>query len=156
MSGSDLEKTVAEPSGRSSIASEVDASDYGLNETSFMQKVDRKIVPGVTILYLLSFLDRSNVANAKLDGLTTDLHMTGNQYLTGLTLFFVGYISLEVVWNLILKRIGPKWWLPTITLIWGVITTLQGLTQNLTGFFIVRTILGIAEGGLFPGTVNWV
>ena len=46
-----------------------------------------------------SFLDRSNTANARLEGLTTDLHMTGNQYNTGLTMFFVGYILLEVIWN---------------------------------------------------------
>ena len=139
-----------------SINSEPDAEDYGVNEKSFLRKIDRKVVPGVTLLYLLSFLDRSNVANAKLDGLTADLNMTGNQYLTGLTLFFVGYISLEVVWNVILKRVGPKIWLPTLTLVWGIVTTLQGVTQNLAGFFVVRTVLGVCEGGLFPGVVFYL
>jgi len=140
----------------SSLTSEVEASEYGLSERSFLRKIDLKIIPGVTLLYLLSFLDRSNVANAKLDGLDADLHITGNQYLTGLTLFFVGYISLEVVWNVILKRIGPKLWLPTLTLIWGIVTTLQGVTQNLAGFFVIRTVLGVCEGGLFPGVVFYL
>lgn len=71
-------------------------------------------------------------------------------------MFFVGYISLEVIWNIILKRVGPRIWLPAITLVWGIIATLQGVTQNLPGFFVVRTFLGIAEGGLFPGVVFYL
>ncbi|KAF2154031.1 MFS general substrate transporter [Myriangium duriaei CBS 260.36] len=140
-------------SGASSIGSVPDPADYGVNEKSLLRKIDLKLLPGVVLLYLLSFLDRSNVANAKLDGLTTDLHMTGNEYLTGLTLFFIGYIAFEVIWNVILKRIGPKLWLPSITVVWGIITTLQGVVTNMTGFFVIRTFLGIAEGGLFPGVV---
>lgn len=78
----DLEKTEGQQvlkEAPSSSGSTVEAEDYGVNETSFLRKIDRRILPGVSILYLLSFLDRSNVANAKLDGLTKDLHMTGNQ-----------------------------------------------------------------------------
>lgn len=91
-----------------------DASAYGISEKRLLRKLDLHLLPGVCILYLLSFLDRSNVANAKLDGLTTSLHMTGNQYLTGLTVFFIGYILLEVFWNVVLKRVGPKLWLPSV------------------------------------------
>lgn len=103
---SDLEKPTAVPETPPSVGSMVDADEYGINERAFLRKIDLKVVPGVTLLYLLSFLDRSNVANAKLDGLDTSLHMTGDEYLTGLTLFFIGYISLEVLWNVILKRVG--------------------------------------------------
>ena len=81
-------------------------NEYGINEKKLLRKLDLHLLPGVCVLYLLSFLDRSNVANARLEGLTTDLHMTGNQYLTGLTLFFVGYVMFEVLWNFILKRVG--------------------------------------------------
>lgn len=48
------------------------------------------------ILYLISFLDRSNIGNAKLDGLTADLHVVGAQYNTALVLWFVGYILFEI------------------------------------------------------------
>jgi MFS family permease len=114
-------------------------------------------VPGVAILYLLSFLDRSNVANAKLEGLTKDLGISDPDYSTGLTIFFIGYILFEVIWNIILKRIGPRIWLPLITLVWGIVATLQGVVQNnervsgTAGFFVVRFFLGLTEGGLFPG-----
>jgi hypothetical protein len=57
-----------------------------INEKSLVSKLDRHLLPAVTILYLLSFLDQANVANAPVEGLVTDSHITGNQYLTGLTL----------------------------------------------------------------------
>ncbi|KAK4994552.1 hypothetical protein LTR66_005441 [Elasticomyces elasticus] len=104
----DAEKHAVPDNVASGSSSSLDEQAYGISEKSLLRKIDRHILPGVCILYLLSFLDRSNVANARLDGLTKDLHMTGNQYLTGLTIFFVGYILFEVFWNIILKRIGPK------------------------------------------------
>jgi MFS family permease len=73
-----------------------------------------------------------------------------------LTLFFLGYILFEVPANITLKRTSPKFWLPTLTLIWGIVTTLQGVVQNLTGFYIVRFFLGVAEGGLFPGVIFYL
>lgn len=140
------------------------ASDYSDNEVEndavsekkLLRKLDRRILPGVSVLYLLSFLDRSNVANAKLDGLDTSVGMTGDEYLTGLTIFFIGYISLEVFWNIILKRIGPKIWLPAVTVAWGIVATLQGIVTSKAGFYVVRCFLGITEGALFPGVVFYL
>ncbi|KAF2233046.1 MFS general substrate transporter [Viridothelium virens] len=135
--------------------SDVEAHSH-IKTSALLRKLDFKLLPAVGVLYLLSFLDRSNVANARLDGLTTDLHMTGNQYLTSLTLFFIGYVLFEVPWNVALKRTTPKIWLPTITLVWGIIATLMGVSQNLAGFFVVRFFLGATEGGLFPGVVFYL
>ena len=72
------------------------AAAHGINEKKFLRKLDLQLLPGLGFLYLLSFLDRSNVGNARIEGLTTSLHMTGNEYLTGLTLFFIGYVLFEV------------------------------------------------------------
>jgi hypothetical protein len=83
-------------------------------------------------------LTNISVANARIEGLTTDLNMTGNQYLTGLTLYFIGYVLFEIPCNIVLKRTTPKFWLPTLTLVWGIVATLMGMTQNLEGFFAVR------------------
>lgn len=55
-------------------------------EQRLVRKLDARLLPILTILYLLSFLDRSNIGNAKLDGLTTDLKMTQAGYLDALTL----------------------------------------------------------------------
>jgi hypothetical protein len=66
-----------------------------VHEKSLLRKLDLKLLPPLALLYLLSFLDRSNVANARIEGLAADLHITGNQYLTGLTLYFIGYVIFE-------------------------------------------------------------
>ncbi|KAL6247510.1 hypothetical protein RBB50_005856 [Rhinocladiella similis] len=124
-----------------------------INERALLRKLDIKLLPALTLLYLLSFLDRSNVGNARIEGLATDLHMTGNQYLTGLTLYFIGYVLFEVPANMVLKVWKPRLWFPTLTLVWGVVSTLMGVTQSRAGFFVVRFFLGVAEAGLFPGIV---
>ena len=122
-------------------------------EKALVRKLDLRLLPPLTLLYLLSFLDRSNVANARIEGLATDLGISGDLYLTGLTLYFVGYVLFEIPANIVLKRTSPRAWLPTLTLVWGIVTTLQGITQNLGGFYAVRFFLGVAESGLFPGVV---
>lgn len=62
----------------------------------------------------------------------------------------------QIPCNVILKRTTPRLWLPTLTLLWGVVATLMGITQNLSGFFAVRFFLGVAESGLFPGVVFYL
>ncbi|KAF9262312.1 MFS general substrate transporter [Marasmius fiardii PR-910] len=133
-----------------------DSSVTGVKEKNLLRKLDIHILPGLVVLYLLSFLDRSNVANARLEGLTDDLHMTGNQYLTSLTLYFVGYVIFEIPCNIVLKLTTPKIWLPTLTLLWGIVATLMGITQSMAGFFVVRFFLGVTESGLFPGVVFYL
>ncbi|KAK7720959.1 hypothetical protein SLS64_001252 [Diaporthe eres] len=142
------EKQTASP-GSSSDNEE--AGTANINENALLRKLDIRLLPAVGILYLLSFLDRSNVANARIEGLADDLGMTGNQYLTGLTLYFIGYVLFEIPCNIILKRTSPRLWLPTLTIAWGIVATLLGVVQNLAGFFVARFFLGVAESGLFPG-----
>ncbi|PBP22615.1 hypothetical protein BUE80_DR006444 [Diplocarpon rosae] len=128
----------------------------GINEKALVRRLDLKLLPPLTLLYLLSFLDRSNIGNARIEGLTTDLHITGNQYLFTLTIYFIGYVLFEIPCNIILKRTTPRFWLPTLTLVWAIVTTLLGVTQNLAGFILARFFLGVAESGLFPGVVFYL
>ncbi|KAF2261853.1 MFS nicotinic acid transporter-like protein Tna1 [Lojkania enalia] len=138
-----------------SSESEIEAPP-SVDERWLLRKLDIRLLPAVSILYLLSFLDRSNVANARIEGLTNDLNMTGDQYLTGLTLYFIGYVLFEIPCNIILKRTTPKFWLPTLTVAWGIVATLMGVTQNMASFFVVRFFLGMTESGLFPGVVYYL
>jgi MFS family permease len=101
-------------------------------------------------------LTRVPVGNAKLEGLTSDIKMTGDQYLTGLTLYFIGYVLFEIPCNIILKRTTPRLWLPTITLCWGIVATLLGVVHNYAGYLVSRFFLGVTESGLFPGVVFYL
>ncbi|KAL1960493.1 hypothetical protein VTO42DRAFT_7792 [Malbranchea cinnamomea] len=147
-----LKENEASASGSNSVSE----SSFDINEKALLRKLDLYLLPPLTILYLLSFLDRSNVGNARIEGLAEDVNMTGNQYLTGLTLYFIGYVLFEVPCNIILKRTSPRMWLPTLTLLWGVVATLMGVIQNYSGFLASRFFLGVTESGLFPGVVFYL
>lgn len=74
----------------------------------------------------------------------------------GLTLFFVGYVLFEVPCNIVLKKTTPRIWLPTLSLVWGIVATLLGVVQSYSGFLAARFFLGVTEAGLFPGVVFYM
>ncbi|KAG6850657.1 hypothetical protein H0H93_010385 [Arthromyces matolae] len=134
---------------------DVDVSE--VDEKKLLRKIDLALVPWLSLLYLLSFLDRTSVGNAKLYNLITDLHITDTQYLLALTVFFFSYAIFEVPSNIFLKRLRPSIWLSFLMFGWGIIMTLQGLVHNFGGLMGapgLRWMLGMFEAGLFPG-VNY-
>ncbi len=113
--------------------------------------MDIRLIPMLAVLYLLSFLDRGNIGNAKIEGLQEDLHMTNDQYNLTLTVFFLTYAAFEVPSNLLLKRLRPSRWLPAIMVAWGTVVTLMGIVESFKGLLAARVFLGVAEAGLYPG-----
>ncbi|KAL5349824.1 hypothetical protein ACLOAV_004858 [Pseudogymnoascus australis] len=147
-----LEKTSPPITTSSSSISDGD----GINEKAILRKLDYKLLPPLTLLYLLSFLDRSNVGNAKLEGLAADMNFTDTQYLSTLTIYFIGYVIFEVPANIVLKRTTPQFWLPTTMVAWGIVATLLGICRDFNGFLVARFFLGATESGLFPGVVFYL
>lgn len=70
------EKAVVASANNNDASSDSDTEAVDINEASLLRKLDARLLPAVGILYLLSFLDRSNVGNARIEGLATDLHMS--------------------------------------------------------------------------------
>ncbi|KAH8731406.1 MFS nicotinic acid transporter-like protein Tna1 [Phaeosphaeriaceae sp. PMI808] len=135
--------------------------DAGLNEEeravhdrALLWKLDVKLIPWLSFLYLISFLDRTNIGNAKIDGLQEDLKMTNGQYNKSLTIFFVSYSVFEPLTNILLKKLRPSIFLPIIMVWWGICMACMGLVHNYAGLMTARWWLGVAEAGLFPG-VNY-
>ncbi|KAF8957377.1 major facilitator superfamily domain-containing protein [Flammula alnicola] len=125
-------------------------------EKRVWRKLDLWILPVVTMFYFLSFLDRSNVSNARVAGLQTNLKMTNKQYSIALTVTYVPYIAAELPSNLLLKMVGPNLMLPTMLTLWGLVTTLQGVVKTYHGLLACRFFLGLFEGGVFPGLVLYL
>ncbi|KAH9914907.1 MFS general substrate transporter [Epithele typhae] len=129
-------------------------------EKRLWRKIDLHLVPILTLMYLCSFLDRGNIGNAKLQGLTTQLDLTGNRYNIALTMYFIPYCLFECPANLVLKKFRPSRWLPGITVVWGLIMTLMGLVKKQVYYYPqlvgARVCLGVAEAGLFPGVVYYL
>jgi MFS family permease len=84
------------------------------------------------------------------------MNITDAQYLTTLTIYFIGYVLFEIPANLVLKRTTPRFWLPTLMVAWGIVATLLGVCQNFGGFLAARFFLGATESGLFPGVVFYL
>jgi sugar phosphate permease len=119
-----------------------------LDEKAILRKMDLRLIPMLALLYLLSFLDRGNIGNARIEGLVEDLGMTGPQYNWCLTAFFFTYAAFEVPSNLLLKKLRPSIWLPSIMVAWGIVMTLMGIVQDYHGLLIARIFLGVTEAGL--------
>lgn len=119
-------------------------------------KTDIRILPILALLFLCSFLDRTNVGNAKIVGLEADTGITDHQYDIGLTVFYLFYVCSELPSNLILKKASPRVWLPFLTIVWGIITMCLGFIKGFGSFVAVRALLGVAEGGLLPGMVLYL
>lgn len=82
-------------------------------------KIDLHVVPILFVLFMLAFLDRINIGNARLQGLEADLNMSGRDYNVALFIFFIPYILCEVPSNILLKKIAPSTWLSGIIVAWG-------------------------------------
>ncbi|PSK36383.1 hypothetical protein C7M61_003852 [Candidozyma pseudohaemuli] len=129
-----------------------EAEDFSdIDEQKLLRRMDWRLLPLFTVLYLLSFLDRGNIANAKIEGLAEDLNLRNHQYNMCLTIFFIFYASLEIPSNMLLHRVKPRWFIPTTMVLWSIVMTLMGTVQKYEDLLACRALLGIFEAPLFPG-----
>ncbi|KAK3381765.1 high-affinity nicotinic acid transporter [Podospora didyma] len=119
-----------------------------------LSKLDWHILPIMSIIYLLCFLDRTNIGNARLDNLETNLGLHDLQYNDCLAILFPFYIAAEIPSNMMMKRVRPSIWLTFIMVCWSAVMIGQGFVKDYSGLMACRVLLGVFEGGLFPG-VNY-
>ncbi|KAL4241787.1 MFS transporter superfamily protein [Abortiporus biennis] len=147
--------TIPEDKGHKDLY-EPDVNISGIDEKRLLRRIDWHVVPWLAVLYLLNFLDRGNIGNARLYNMQTDLHITDKQYLIALTIFFFPYALFEPPSNIALKRLRPSRWLSFLMLVWGIAMTMHGLVRNYAGLLGLRFLLGLAEAGLYPGVVFYM
>ncbi|GJJ75591.1 MFS transporter, ACS family, pantothenate transporter [Entomortierella parvispora] len=118
---------------------------------SLMLKMDLRLVPWVSILYMFSSLDRGNIGNARLAGLEKGTHISDSQYFNVLSMFYAGYTISQVPSNLMLKRVLPSRWISFTMVMWGVCAASMAATTNYSGLLACRFFMGIFEAGIGPG-----
>lgn len=84
-----------------------------------VRKVDWKMMPMLTVMFLMNYLDRINVSNARLAGLQEDCHMSDTEWNAGISAFYVGYLLGQLPGNLLLSKVKPNWFLATVMLLWS-------------------------------------
>jgi MFS transporter, ACS family, tartrate transporter len=138
------------------------AADAELAERT-RRRVMRRLLPFLLLLYLIAYIDRTNIGVAKLQ-MQGDLGFTESVIGFGAGIFFLGYFLLEIPGTLIVERWSARKWIARIMISWGLVATLMGFLGmgplNFFGlktqFYSLRFILGLAEAGFFPGIIVYL
>nr|WP_028207201.1 MFS transporter [Paraburkholderia nodosa] len=126
-----------------------------IDEPRLINRMGWRLMPLLGVLYLVAYIDRSNIAFAKLQMLGS-LGLSEVAYGLGASLFFIGYLLFEVPSNVLLHKYGAPRWMARIMFTWGVVTILLAFTRNATMFYILRFLLGASEAGLYPGVIYYL
>lgn len=119
-------------------------------EQKILRKMDLFLIPLMAILYFLSNLDKSNIGNAAVAGLTEDLNLVGKQYNTCVTVFFATYVLFDPIGTNLLKIMGPPTLMSGCLFVFGVISLCTAWVKNYGHLIAVRLLLGAFEGMIYP------
>jgi ACS family tartrate transporter-like MFS transporter len=120
-----------------------------------LRRVNRRLMPFVFLLYIVSYLDRVNVGFAALQ-MTRDLHFSPRVFGLGGGIFFIGYFLLEVPGSILAEVWSARKWIARIMITWGLVASLTGFIHNANQFYWLRFILGVAEAGFVPGIIVYL
>jgi MFS family permease len=124
-------------------------------EAAVYRKVTFRLIPFLFLCYIFAYVDRVNVGFAKLQ-MQRDLHMSNAVYGFGSGIFFLGYLLFQVPCNLALQKIGAKYWLGPIMIVWGFVSACTMFAINGYTFYALRFLLGVVESGFFPGVILYL
>ena len=126
-------------------------------EKQLKRKIDFLIMPMCCIVYLMNYIDRNNYPAARLQGMPEDLGMSDNEYSIGLSILFVGYVTMQVPSNLLLNYCGrPSWYLGFFICAWGLVSLLSSQAKSAGGMIALRFILGLVEAPFFAGVLFYL
>ena len=123
-------------------------------QEAVLEKIAWRIVPLLTLAYVVNYLDRTNIGFAALT-MNQDLGFTATQFGVGAGILFVGYTVFEIPSNLALYRFGARRWIARIMITWGIVSALTALVVGVKSYYLARFALGVAEAGFFPGVAYY-
>ena len=143
------------------MASQV--SEIGINELPHKRserddcyrKIFVRLLPFLIVCYFFAFVDRTNVAFAKLQ-FTSTLGFSEAVYGLGSGIFYIGYALFELPSNLILARIGIRKTLLRIMVLWGLCSAATAFVTLPWHYYTARLLLGVFEAGFFPGILYYI
>ena len=123
-------------------------------QEAVLKKIAWRIVPLLTLAYVVNYLDRTNIGFAALT-MNKDLGFTATEFGIGAGVLFIGYTVFEVPSNLALYRFGARRWIARIMITWGMVSALTALVVGVKSYYLARFALGVAEAGFFPGVAYY-
>ncbi|MGE4424561.1 MAG: MFS transporter [Pseudodesulfovibrio sp.] len=122
------------------------------NLEQVVNKTRLRLIPFMLMLYILAFLDRANIGFAKAS-YQLDTGLGDGAFALGAGIFFVAYAFLGVPANLLMRKFGARAWIGGTTIVWGILSASMGYADSEWKFLLVRSLLGAAEAGFFPGMI---
>ncbi|OMJ12351.1 putative transporter [Smittium culicis] len=123
---------------------------------SALKKIDRRIVPLLSLIYIFSLIDRSNIGAALVNGLREELKFTAVQEQNSTTIFYIFYLIFETPANMMLKKVRPHVWFGLIGSAWSLCCIGMAFAKNGNTFVVARAFLGAFESGFTPGVVGYL
>ena len=107
------------------------------------------VVAFALALAMIMYIQRVAISQAIVP-ISADLHL--NKAETGAVLgaFGLSYALFEIPMGLLGDKLGVRWVLSQLVLIWSVFTALTGAAWNLASLWAVRFLFGAGEAGCFP------
>ncbi|OAA57589.1 MFS transporter [Niveomyces insectorum RCEF 264] len=136
------------PENRLAMAHAMSEEEFLDAEKRLKRKLDFRLLVPLWLMYIMNFLDRNNIAAAKVAGLSTSLHLTSAQYSTAVAILFVSYVLAQIPSNVFLVHLRPSLYLPACMAIWGMMSALTGVVHNFTG------LIGSAFSGLIGAGIK--
>ncbi|CAN8104781.1 unnamed protein product [Discula destructiva] len=130
--------------------------DHGFSleeQKRIMWRLDRRLVPVLGVMYCVSLMDRTNLGAANIAGMSKELMLIGDRYSIISLVFFITYIIFQPPSTVIVRALGPRVHLPTITTLWGGCMIGMGFVTDWKQMAGLRLVLGILEAGFFPSCV---
>ena len=133
--------------GREALEDSIEAKTIG--------RVYWRLVPMLFVMMFFNYVDRVNVGFAALR-MNQDLGFSASVYGFGATIFFAGYVLLQIPSNMMVHRLGARVWFCVILLAWGAVSTATAFVRDATSFYVLRFVLGLAEAGFLPAAALYV
>jgi len=131
------------------------AVQYGPEDEKLFSKISMRLLPLLTLCYVIAFIDRINIGFAQLQ-MKQSLPFSDAAYAFGAGVFFIGYFLFEVPSNLLLEKIGARKTLLRIMFCWGIVASAMFYVNSVMQFYILRFLLGAFEAGFFPGIILYL
>ncbi|KAI8139421.1 major facilitator superfamily domain-containing protein [Fennellomyces sp. T-0311] len=133
-----------------------DESTYDIDpvkERKLVRKLDIRMLIWSFFAYFANLLDRNNLQNAFTMGMKDDLGLDSEVYNWSVTMFFIGYVILQIPSNMVISKVLPRWFLPSIVVLWGAIVCFMSLIKTYQALWGLRFVMGLTEAAFYPGMI---
>ncbi|KAH7069781.1 major facilitator superfamily domain-containing protein [Paraphoma chrysanthemicola] len=150
-----IEESHLDDKNGGSIAEKIETigfdEDTRMIEKRLVRKLDMTLMPVIWILYFFNYMDRTNIAQARLSSFEKDLGLKGSQFNTAVSILNVGYVLMQLPSNMLLTKVRPSIYIPACAMLWSCVSASTAGAHNYGGLIGVRFVLGIVEAPFWPG-----